>query len=161
MRLEIVSFDYRLADSVFDYLAYDFAGVPTGADQDGIIAFAKASVGRLEGILDRTYPAFVKTPDGNISSGSLSQGYRFRSEEGGSYAILRYVLDLDLSGRPYNARITLMASDQDQPRLLELHGALVGASQEIAPHARVQIDRIASLRSEPFVVERFLGLKSA
>lgn len=64
MRLTRVDFDYRIGDAMFTDLRYSFLGAPVDSSRDELLVFAKDSVTRLEGILDRVYPDFEKRVDG-------------------------------------------------------------------------------------------------
>ena len=161
MRLTSVGFDYSISGASFAQFNYTFMGAPPGGGKDEIIAFAQDSIASLENVLDRVYPDFEKTADGEISSFSVAQGYNYRSEDSYSgVSRLRYELRLDQEGRPLDASIVLWAHDNDQNRLLGLHDSVVIVSREISRDARVQLERIESLRLEPFVVERYLQLEA-
>lgn len=162
MILERVDFDYSLGAASFDRFSYSFAGAPPRADRDMLLSFAKDSIGSLEGVLDLVYPHFSKTMDGEVSSSSIAQGYNYRSTDFANFdsSRLRYELRLDAEGRAWDASVRLWVSDRDEDRLLGLHDSVVMMSGEISREARVQLDRIEHLRSQPFVVERYLELEA-
>ena len=161
MRLTRVDFDYRIGDAMFTDLRYSFLGAPVDSNRDELIVFAKDSVTRLEGILDRVYPDFEKRVDGEVSAHRVAQGYDYRSPElSFDSSRLRYSIDLDPEGKPYDATITLSVSDRNHDRLLAVHDSVIMVTPEVSRQARIQLDRMRSLRSEPFVAERYLALES-
>lgn len=157
-----VDFDYTLGGASFERFSYAFSGAPHGGDRDAMLAFAKNTIRSLEGVLDLAYPEFDKMMDGEVSSFSIAQGFNYRSKHPTflESSRLRYEIKLDPEGRAFDASTTLWVSDSDENRLLGLHDSVVMLTEEVSSPARVQLDRIASLRSQPFVVERYLEIEA-
>lgn len=163
MDLQHVDFTYRLSDETFERFSYTFDGAPPDTDREGLLAFAKSSLETLDAILERTYPQFDKRPAGELSATSISQGFRYRPKRVSvdTHASVSYVVGLDSAGDPRRAELWLHAHDQDEKRLLDLHDAVVATRRTLSREADVQLKRIEGLRSEPFVVERYLELGSS
>ena len=74
-------------------------------------------------------------------------------------ANLRYKILMDSIGSPVNLTLSLMNSDSNPKRLLNVCDSIIRLPNlEISAEAQVQVKQINSLRSEKFDVSRYLSL---
>ena len=168
MRLLYLDFEYTIKDKKFSSIFYNFDAASDAESKEEFIDLAKSSIHRLEQLLDNQYTGkrFIKEESGRVTSSKIkfkceylnSSIINYIREGGLNKTELSYVISMDPKGEPISLTLNLNNSEPNSARILKVYDSIIKLPNlEISDEAQIQVDRINSLRSEKFEINKYLN----
>ena len=173
MQLSYLDFEYtvkdkKLKDKKFSSIFYNFDAVSDAESKEEFIDLAKSSIQRLEQLLDNQYnnKRFTKEKNGRVTSSKIkfkceylnSSIINYIREGGLNKTELSYIISMDPKGEPINLTLSLNNSEPNSARILRVYDSIITLPDlKISEEAQIQVNRINSLRSEKFEINKYLN----